>query len=52
MFRLLALSAMVGVGIGAYKFFKKKKDTKNENCSEQNSQNCEENSLNQQPAMA
>lgn len=27
MFRLLGLGAMIGLGIGAYKFFKKKKDT-------------------------
>lgn len=41
MFRLLGLGAMIGLGIGAYKFFKKKKETPQvqeptEHCEQEN----------------
>lgn len=39
MFRLLALGTMVGLGIGAYKFFKKKKEV---STTEQQTQPCEQ----------
>ena len=39
MFRLLALGTMVGIGIGAYKFFKKKKEV---STIEQHNQPCEQ----------
>ena len=39
MFRLLALGTMVGIGIGAYKFFKKKKEVRT---IEQQNQPCEQ----------
>ena len=38
MFRLLGLGAMIGLGIGAYKLFKKKKDT----LEEQEAPHCEQ----------
>lgn len=40
MFRLFALGAMVGIGIGAYKFFKKKKEVTTDEQPQQN--HCEQ----------
>jgi hypothetical protein len=39
MFRLLALGTMLGIGIGAYKFFSKKK---NSSSDEQQNVSCEQ----------
>ena len=43
MFRLLALGTMVGIGIGAYKFFKKKQtSTPTETSLQEETQHCEQ----------